>query len=335
MRVVGAGDLRVLVRGIFEKRGLSERDAGIMADCLVHANLRGTDSHGVMRTMHYVDRLEHGSVNPKPNSTVTRTAAATAMLDGDHGFGHVSNWDAMGVALDLARESGIGLVGVNHSNHCGALSFFAYRAIEAGMIGLVFTQTDKGVVPFGGRVPFCGTNPLCCGIPSRSGPPIVLDMATSTVAGGHIYKARVENRPIPPTWALDSDSKPTTDPHKAAFWTPAAGAKGYGLGVVIDILTGLLSGGAFGPNIPIMYGELERKRNLCHLVGAIDYRRFAGTDLFLDQVAAMVTALHGQPPSEPGGRVLAPGEPEHMKAIERAETGIPVDDSVWDELAKL
>jgi len=335
MRIVSANDLRLLVRSIFERRGLSARDAGIMAECLVHANLRGTDSHGVMRLPHYVQRLEKRSINPKPNMKVTRTAPATAMLDGDHGFGHVANWDAMGVALELAREAGIGIVGVNHSNHCGALSFFAYRAIEAGMIGVVFTQTDKGVVPFGGRVPFCGTNPLCFGIPSRSGPPIVLDMATSTVAGGHIYKARVENRPIPPTWALDAESKPTTDPHKAAYWTPAAGAKGYGLGVVIDVLTGILSGGAYGPHIPIMYGGLDKKRNLCHLVGAMDFRRFEGADSFLDQVTAMACDLHAQAPAESGGRVLAPGEPEHLKAIERSESGIPVDDSVWEELSGL
>ena len=330
-----ADELRLLVRGILGNRGLIERDAGIMAECLVHANLRGTDSHGVMRLPHYVQRLDRGSINPRPNMRVTRTGPATATLDGDHGFGHVANWDAMGVALDLAREAGIGFIGVNHSNHCGALSFFAHRAVEAGMIGVAFTQTDRGVVPFGGRVPFCGTNPLCFGIPTRLGPPIVLDMATSTVAGGSIYKARVENRPIPPTWALDADGKPTTDPHKAAYWTPAAGAKGYGLGVIIDVLTGILSGGAFGPHIPIMYGDLDRKRDLCHLVGAVDYRRFAGADGFLDQVRTMVKDLHEQPTAEGVERVLAPGEPEHMKAVERSANGIPIDDSTWEELAAL
>ena len=335
MKMAQAEELHDLVQGIFRRRGLSERDAGIMAGSLVHANLRGTDSHGVMRVPHYVHRLETGSVNPAPNPHVERTGPATATMDGDHGFGHVTNWDAMGVALDLAKESGVGLVGVNHSNHCGALSFFTYRAIDAGLIGVAFTQTDKGVVPFGGRVPFCGTNPLCFAIPARSGPPVVLDMATSTVAGGHIYKARVENRPIPPTWALDAEGKPTTDPHKAAFWTPAAGAKGYGLGVVIDVLTGILSGGAFGPHIPIMYGDFDKKRNLCHLIGAFDFRRFAGSDYFLDQVAAMACDLHRQPAAEGFDRVLAPGEPEHLKAIERSKNGIPVDDSVWDELAAL
>jgi len=335
VRTVPAEELHARVVTIFHKRGLSERDAGIMADSLVHANLRGTDSHGVLRVPHYVQRLEAGSINPSPRTRIAPTGPAAAMVDGDHGFGHVTNWDAMGVAIDRARTAGIGFVGVRHSNHCGALSFFAYRAIEAGLIGIAFTQTDKGVVPFGGRIPFCGTNPLCFGIPSRSGPPVVLDMATSTVAGGHIYKARLENRPIPPTWALDAHGRPTTDPHQATYWTPAAGAKGYGLGVIIDVLTGILSGGAFGPHIPIMYGELDKQRNLCHLVGAIDFRKFAGSDTFLDQVAAMVNDLHGQPTTEGFDRVLTPGEPEHLKAIERAQNGIPVDEAVWNELVAL
>jgi ureidoglycolate dehydrogenase (NAD+) len=332
---VSAEELKKLVSAIFARRGLSERDSGIMADSLVHANLRGTDSHGVMRTPHYIERVDAGSINPKPVTKMERTGYATGMADGDDGFGIVTNWDAMGLAIEIAVESGAGFVGVNHSNHCGALSFFAERAIEAGLIGIVFTQTDKGVVPFGGLVPFCGTNPLCFGIPSGSGVPVVLDMATSTVAGGHIYKARMENRPIPLTWALDAESKPTTDPHKAAFWTPAAGAKGYGLGVIIDILTGVLSGGAFGPHIPIMYGDLDTKRNLCHLVGALDFRRFAGGDGFCDQVAAMVTDLHAAPAAEGFDRVMAPGEPEYLCAIERAKNGIPLDEKVWDELNAL
>lgn len=333
--LVSASELKALVADIFKGRGLSDRDSGIMAESLVHANLRGTDSHGVMRVPHYIKRVDSGSINPRPATRMERTGPATGMADGDHGFGHVTNWDAMGLAIKIAQESGVGFVAVNHSNHCGALSFFAHRAIEAGLVGIVFTQTDKGVVPFGGRVPFCGTNPLCFGVPAASGPPVVLDMATSTVAGGHIYKARAENRAIPATWALDCDGNPTTDPHKAAFWTPAAGAKGYGMGVIIDILTGILGGGAFGPHIPIMYGDYDKQRNLCHLVGALDFRRFAGGDTFRDHVAAMVCDLHAAPAAEGFERVLAPGEPEYLCARKRAEEGIPIDEKVWNELTAL
>ncbi len=333
--LVPANELKTLVSTIFQSRGLNERDSGIMAESLVHANLRGTDSHGVMRTPHYIGRVDMGSINPRPETKSERTGPSTATMDGDHGFGAVTNWDAMGLAIEMAKESGVAFVGVNHSNHCGALSFFAHRAMDAGLIGIVFTQTDKGVVPFGGRLPFCGTNPMCFGIPTASGTPVMLDMATSTVAGGHIYKARMENKPIPPTWALDVDGQPTSDPHKAAYWTPAAGAKGYGMGVIIDILTGILSGGAFGPNIPVMYADLDKRRNLCHLVAALDYRRFAGGAGFRDQVVAMVTALHAAPAAEGFDQVRAPGEPEYLCSLERAKNGIPVDEKVLDELNAL
>lgn len=333
--LVIAEELKTVIAAIFCGRGLSERDAGIMADSLVYAHLRGTDSHGVMRIPHYVRRMDIGSINPRPNTTVKRTGPATVAMDRDHGFGQVSNWDAMGIVIEIARESGAGFVGVNHSNHCGVLSFFAQRAMDAGLIGIVFSQADKGVVPFGGTLPFCGSNPLCFGIPSASGPPIVLDMATSMVAGGHIFKARMENKPIPPTWAVDANARPTTDPHKAVYWTPAAGAKGHGLGVIMDVLTGILSGGLYGPQIPAMYGDLDKRRNLCHLVGALDFRRFGGGDHFLERIAAMVTDLHAVPPAEGCNRVQAPGEPEYLCSLHRAKNGIPVDDALWEELAAL
>ncbi len=239
--------------GIFRSRGVSERDSGIVARCLVHADLRGVDSHGVIRVPHYVRRIDLGSIKAKPEAVVTRGGPSTAQISGDNGLGHPTMHDAMNLAIEMARETGVGFVGVNHSSHCGALSFYGIQAIEAGMIGMVFSQTDKGVVPFGGRKPFCGTNPLCFAVPSSSSMPIILDMATSTVAGGHVFKARSENREIPPTWALDEDGNPTTDPHKGIYWTPAAGAKGYGLGVIVDALTGVLSGGAFGPHVAPMY----------------------------------------------------------------------------------
>jgi len=335
MTIVAPERLQALVTGIFRKHGVSERDSEIVAACLVHADLRGVESHGVFRVPHYVKRLSIGSINPTPRPIVTRTGPATATMSGDDGLGHVAMWDAMGIAMDLAREAGIGFVGINHSSHCGMLSFFVGRAVESGLIGLALSQTDMGVVPYGGRKPFFGTNPLCVGIPSEAGPPIMLDMATSTVAGGQIFKARAENREIPSTWGLDAEGNPTTDPHQAVYFTPAAGAKGYGLGVIVDVLTGVLSGGAFGPHITPMYGDYDKQRKLCHLAGAVDFGRFAGAETFLRQVRAMIEELHQMAPAEGFERVLAPGEPEYLKEIERARSGIPLDDSVWTELVNL
>jgi ureidoglycolate dehydrogenase (NAD+) len=256
-------------------------------------------------------------------------------LEGDDGLGHVAVWHAMSHAIEMAKERGLGLVGVRKSSHCGALSFYAYQAIDADRIGMAITQTDSGVVPFGGTRPFFGTNPLCVGIPSRRGTPIVLDMATSTVSGGRIYKARTENRPIPGTWALDKEGKPVTDPHQAAYWTPAGGAKGFGLGVIVDILTGLLMGGNFGPHVTLMYGDYEKKRDLCHLVGAIDYHRFPGHSSFLDRVTQMIEELHQVPTAEGFERVMVPGEPEYLRERDRMKNGIPIEDYLFDELQQI
>jgi ureidoglycolate dehydrogenase (NAD+) len=335
MRIIKAEDLQNLVMEIFQKRGVPKQESVITANSLVHAEIRGVSSHGVMRVAHYVKRLEIGSINPKPLEHVEKTGPVTAFLDGDDGLGHINGWHAMENAVEMAREDGLGLVGVRNSSHCGALSFFAYQAMEAGLIGLAMTQTDIAVVPFGGARPFLGTNPLCFGIPSSKGTPIVLDMATSTVAGGHIFKARAENRPIPEGWALDEEGKPTTDPHKAKYHTPTGGYKGYGLGVIVEVLTGLLMGGAFGPHVTPMYSEYEKRRNLCHLVGAIDYRRFPGKDSFLECVTQMVDELHQIPTAEGFAQVLVPGEPEHLMEMERKKNGIPLQDHIWKELLSL
>ncbi len=332
---VFAEELKALASGIFQRRGMHERDSAILADSLVHANLRGLDSHGAMRIPHYVRRLELGSIVARPVATMTRTGPATAMIDGGNGFAHVTNWDGMDLAISMARETGAAFVGVQHSNHCGALSFFVTRAVESGMIGMAFSQADKGVVPIGGMEPFAGSNPLCIGAPSASGQPVMVDMATSTVAGGHIFKARAENKPIPDTWAVDREGRPTTDPHRAAYWTPAAGAKGYGLGVMMDLLTGVLCGGDFGPHILPMYDQIEKTRNLCHLLGVIDISRFAGGSAFPAMAAAMIREIHEVTPAPGVERVLAPGEPEYLKSGERARNGIPMEETLWNELCRL
>jgi len=335
MKVMMADELRRFLVEIFQSRGVPEADGLLVAKALVHANLRGVDSHGVMRVAHYVRRLEAGSINPKPQFKVETTGPVTAYLEGDDGLGHVAVGHAMSHAIKMAKEWGLGLVGVRKSSHCGALSFYAYQAIEADMIGMAITQTDSGVVPFGGTKPFFGTNPLCIGIPSRRGTPVLLDMATSTVSGGHIFKARAENRPIPNTWALDNEGKSTTDPHQAVYWTPAGGAKGFGLGVIVDVLTGLLMGGNFGPHITLMYGDYEKKRDLCHLVGAINYHRFPGHSSFLDRVTQMIEELHQVPTAKGFERVMAPGEPEYVKERDRIKNGIPIEDYLFDELQKM
>ena len=335
MRLLPASELHDLVSGILASRGVPPTDCRIVADSLLHANLRGTDSHGVMRVPHYVRRLDEGSINPRPTNVVERTGSATAVLDGDDGLGMVNCHHAMDAAIEIARDAGTAFVSVHSSSHCGALSYFAQQALAADLIAIVMTQTDSGVVPPGGKRPFFGTNPICIAAPAGDGPPLMLDMATSTVSGGRVYAARARNELIPESWALDAEGHPTTDPHKAVLWTPAAGAKGFGLGAMVDVLTGILAGGFFGPHIPVMYGQYERPRKLCHLTAAIDYRRFAGAATFHAQVAALISELHDEPVADGVLAVMAPGEPEHRCEVQRSRDGIPVDPELLDELHAL
>jgi len=333
--VLPAAELHSLVRAILASRGVPPDDRRITADSLIHANLRGTDSHGVLRVPHYVRRLDEGSINPTPRNVLERTGSSTAVLDGDDGLGMVNCRYAMDAAIGIAREAGTAFVSVRNSSHCGALSFFAQQALDADLIAIVMTQTDSGVVPPGGKRPFFGTNPLCIAAPSSGGAPLMLDMATSTVSGGKVYAARSRNEPIPDTWALDAEGRPTTDPHKAVLWTPAAGAKGFGLGAMIDVLTGIMAGGFFARHIPIMYGAYDRPRKLCHLVAAVDYRRFAGGEAFRDQVAALISDLHDEPVAEGGAPLMAPGEPERRTECLRRSEGIPVEPALLNELRAL
>lgn len=335
MKNVMPGELKTLVAEIFTSRGVPQKDANIVASSLVHANLRGVDSHGVLRVPHYIKRIEIGSINPRAANAVTRTSAATAMLDGDDGLGHINCYRAMEEAIRIAEESGVGFVGVCNSSHCGALSFFVSEAIAAGKVGMAFSQTDKRVTAFGGCQPFFGTNPLCFGAPSEDGCPVMLDMATSLAAWGHVVKAQGLNKPVPDTWGVTEDGEVTTDPHKVVWLSPAAGPKGYAIGAIVDIFTGILCGGAFGPHVVTMYGDYEKKRKLCHMVAAIDYRRFAGAESFLQKMRRMVDKLHQVKPAKGHQCVLAPGEPEYLKEQERSRNGIPLDDYVWEDLMKL
>ncbi len=196
-------ELRFLVKTKLTDAGLNEVDAGIVSDVLVHADLRGVRSHGVMRTEHYVTRLGAGSLNKNPSLTFNRVRPGAGSLDADDGMGHSACLEAMTRACDLAQEAGIAMVGVYNGSHCGALSYFVLHAVTKGMIGMAVTHTDKCVAPFGGSQAFFGTNPIAFGFPTRKYDPVVLDMATSNTAFGKILHAKEQNSPIPDDWGID------------------------------------------------------------------------------------------------------------------------------------
>ncbi|WP_026961460.1 ureidoglycolate dehydrogenase [Alicyclobacillus herbarius] len=331
--IVQEPDLKDMVVRKLTSAGLPREHALVVADVLVHADLRGVHSHGVLRTEHYVKRIRQGGVNPEPDFTFRPTGTVAGVFDGDDGMGHVVMKEAMNSAIALAKEYGIGVVGVVNSSHSGALSYFVQQAVGANMIGLAMTQTDKAVVPFGGATPYFGTNPIAYGFPAARHRPVILDMATSSVAFGKVLHAREVGAAIPPDWGVDELGRPCTDPHRVVALLPFAGPKGYGLAMVVDILCGILTGSAFGPHIQPMYQDYDKMRKLGHFVCAMDPGLFMERSDFLMRIDQMIDELHEVAPAAGFDRVLVPGEPEQILHDERIKQGIPVPESLYRYLS--
>jgi len=341
-QTVDASSLRAFCGRLLEAAGVRPDDAQLVADTLVEANLRGTDSHGVARLPHYLRRIQHGSVNPRPEVTVQTLSASCARVDGDNGLGQIVMQRATVEAIALAGQSGAGWVSVAGSSHCGALAYFGLQMADAGMVGLVFSHVDSMVLPFGAREPFCGTNPICITAPREASGAarlasgaLCLDMATSKVPWNTIANASLEHVPIESGWAVDADGRDTTDASRVSALYPFGSYKGSGLGLMIDVLCAMLSDSPFGPDIPAMYGDLSEPRLLGGMVGAIDISRFVPLERFHRRVAELIQRWTALPPSEPGGQVLFPGQPELQRRERRLREGIPLGRNLLRELASL
>ncbi|TWT04926.1 ureidoglycolate dehydrogenase [Planomicrobium sp. CPCC 101079] len=314
------------------KAGVSAEHAAKVAQILIHADLRGVNSHGALRTEHYINRLEAGGINPKPEISFKPTGPVTGIVDGDDGFGHVIADKAMGHAIEMAKENGVGMVTAMNSSHCGALSYFVQEATKHNLIGIAMTHTDKIVVPFGGKEAFLGTNPIAYGVPAKSEKPFILDMATSNVALGKILQHKEEGKEIPLGWGVDEQGAPVTDPAKVVSLSPFGGPKGSGLSMIVDIFSGLLAGMAFGPHVNKMYDDLDKKRKLGHYFCAINPSFFTDQENFLTQMDAMIQEIREVPPAEGFASVLVPGEIEQRNEERNKETGVQIAATTYNYL---
>lgn len=327
-------ELKDMTRKVFEKYGLSEEISETIADVLVHANLRGVDSHGVLRVEHYIKRMKEGGINIAPDLKESNSSASTSTIDGDNGFGHYISKKAMESAIAKAKTEGIGAVAVKNSSHCGALSYFVSQATDENLIGVAMTHADKIVVPFGGSESFFGTNPIAFGFPADKEEPVILDFATSTVALGKVLNAKEQGKSIPSGWGVDEDGSDTNNPDEVAALTPFGGPKGYGLAMVVEIFTALLTGAAFGPHISKMYGDYDKNRELGHFFMVIDPDKFVAIDTFASRLDQMIKELREAPPAKNVERIYVPGEIEMMNVKERTVNGIPISDSIIGYLRK-
>jgi LDH2 family malate/lactate/ureidoglycolate dehydrogenase len=335
---VPARDLSAFCVACFERLGLAAADAQLTADNLIFANLRGVDSHGVIRLKVYAERLSAGGFKRDPRPQVVRDGESSALIDAQHGMGQVAATAAMKLATDKARKTGVGVITVRNSNHFGASAFYALQAVEHGMIGFAATNAGPTMAPTGGREGRLGNNAFAIAVPGGPFPPLVLDMATGAVAWGKIFLAQQEQRKIPTSWALDRNGVPTDDPNAAAHQgliQPFGGYKGYGLSLLIDILTGVLSGGGFSTQVRTLYQELERPSQVAHVCAALRVDAFMPVADFHQRMEQILELMRSCPAAPGVERIFVPGEIECETARRRNVDGIPINAALQAELTAL
>ncbi|MGG1598551.1 Ldh family oxidoreductase [Paenibacillus naphthalenovorans] len=322
---------------VFMKAGLPEPSAAIVAESLVEADLRGVDSHGVVRTAIYLKRIEAGMIDPHSQIEKVSESDANVLVDGNNNFGSVIGRRALEIAMEKAKNNGAAFVGVKGSNHFGTGAYYALKAIEQDMILLVMSNASQTMPPTGGVRPFIGTNPLAVGVPSGEELPFILDMATSVVARGKIIVAAQKGEDIPTGWAIDKDGKPTTDANAALEGSvlPVGGPKGYAISMFIDILSGVLTGAGFGKYVHNMYDNWEQPQNVGHLFIAVDINRFIPLELFKARMDQYIRELKQEPKAHGIQEILIPGELEYRRTQERKANGIELPQKVAEELAEI
>ncbi|PLS32521.1 ureidoglycolate dehydrogenase [Carnobacterium maltaromaticum] len=329
---VTESELHELIQKKLEKAGLSSLHANTVAETLAFADARGIHSHGAVRVDYYAERIAKGGSNLTPKFKFNQTGPSTGIFEADNGVGHYASNEALKEAIRLAKETGIGVVGVHQMGHSGALAYFVKQAAEADMIALSVCQSDPMVVPFGGAEPYFGTNPIAFAAPRKDHTPVVFDMATTVQAWGKVLHARSRNEAIPDTWAVDENGNPTTDSTKVSALVPIAGPKGYGLMMMVDILSGMLLGLPFGKHVSSMYHDLSAGRELGQLHIVINPAFFTDLDLFKENISQMLDELKEIKPSEGFSEVNYPGERGRMREKKYEETGIEIVDDIYNYL---
>lgn len=322
--------LETWLQQVFEGNRLPPADALTAAHALVKASLRGVDSHGVVRVPMYCERLRRGVANPAPDLAVTRVAPAAALVDGDHGLGLVVGRRAMAEAIALAGGSGVGLVGVRRSGHYGMAALYILQAVDAGCVGMAFTNASPALPVWGGRAKFLGTSPFAAGSPAGAGPPFVLDMACSIMARGKLKFAAQRGEPIAEGLALDRHGRPTTD-GAAAFegvMLPMGGVKGAGLSMLMDVLSGVLTGAGFGGEVRNPFTGLDGPQQTGHFFLALKADLFMPMAAFEARMEDLAGRVKAQPRAEGCDEILMPGEPEDRNEQQRRTRGIPLTPDV-------
>lgn len=323
---------------VFECVGLPAADAARVAELMVQADLSGADGHGTFRLPQYVRRIRAGGVNVRPRITVTRSAPATALVDGDNGMGHLVMARAAETAIELARETGVAWVGVRGSNHAGPAALYATMPLAHDMIGIYMAVGNANHMPaWGGRENILSTNPIAIAIPALQEPPVVLDMATSVAAYGKVKQYAQRGQAMPEGWMVDADGRPLTDPARAheGFLLPIGGYKGSGLAIALGMLAGVLNGAAFGRDVVDFNADDRSPTNTGHAIVALDVARFMPVEGFKQEVDRHVRDIRASERLPGVEAILMPGERRHAHIRERTAHGVPLPAPLIAELDRV
>ena len=324
--IIKLPELTEFVANVLEKLEVPAPDAKIVSDCMGFAHLRGFDTHGLPCLAGYVECLEQGRIQPRPDITVEKPMPWTLRLDADNGLGHVAAHRAMKLAIESAEQLGVGAAVVRRSNHFGAACCYSMLAIPRDCIGLVTSNAAAAAAPFGALEPFLGTNPLSVAIPTGSAPPFVIDMATSEGARKKVRQALSQGVPLPAGWALDKEGNPTTDPKTAleGVMLPFGGMKGSAVTLLLDILSGVLSGSEFGGRVLSVLTNQERESGNGNFMLVMKVAGFMPPEEFKTRMDEELARLRGLRPLKGIQEVIYPGYREHFTEIARRERGIPL-----------
>ena len=325
-----------LTAAVLEVSGVPREDAELVADTLVCADLWGHGSHGVMRLPSYVARLRAGVMNPVTRIDLAINAGAVAVLDGNDGLGQVVAAASAREAIRRARAHGVAAVSARNSNHVGCLSYFTRMAARQGCAALYASNASPAMAPWGGREPRVGTNPWSIAAPAGEAGTVVMDIANTAVARGKIHLARQRGTSIPEGWAVDAEGVPTSDPERAlsGLLHPMAGHKGYAIAFMMDVLTGVLSGGAFGSQVAGPF-QAEQRGGNGQLFVALDIARFLEPEAFAARVRRLVADVKGTPTAAGFDAIRVPGEIEDENAARGRAGGIALPERTVAALDRL
>jgi uncharacterized oxidoreductase len=335
MPLVAAEPLTNLATEILTRSGTPADVAQTVAQSLVLANLKGHDSHGVIRVSHYLNWIERGWIVPAARPEIVSESGSILIVDGHFAFGQLVGREATGWAIPRAKEHGVCVLAIRRSGHLGRLGEFAEMAAEAGLVYLSFTNTHGGgilVAPHGGRERRLSANPIAAAAPLPGGGSMVMDISTSVIAEGKANVARAQGKPLPPGCMVNSAGEPSTDP--AEFYAdppgallPFGGHKGFALSMFAEVLAGALSGAGCSKGVSLVANSL--------LAIILDPARFSGAPFLEQEIGGLVQHVKSSAPMEGFDEVLIPGEPEQREEERRRQHGIPIDEETWGNLTAL